>query len=452
MTRLDLGNLVEPEETAWYCLNDGPVASGILGTQYEQVLQPGETVTEMLRLGLSGTPTEMRAIISRLEEFCQQASLYQNERRGLPLYLRVFPADNSEPLVSRLLSVELQAQPSALAFEERGSMALDLIIKRENAFFGAEQPLTLTNTAGSGITANLKNYDDDLAPGNDNYFYVPTESLGSDLPAPVHLQITNTGNAPLQQLLVGVYHAPDHLDKPPLVLEGEAAPEGSVISNSAASHGAYGQFMLSGGAWCSLASWELSETMLETMGGRLFLPIVRFFSSPVAGILQFRVALSFPGLPPALGTTLYQSSAVSRVENQRYLLLQPVRMPFGELPLRFPPAAVRFTLQTFSPTTGNQTIAIDDILLLPQEEFAWFISSAGLPAGARLIDDAFAQQTYTLVNYQELHTHQRLGAWLSLPSGKASWFFFFQVNADGIAPIDLPITVKTWYRRKRQVL
>jgi len=39
MTRLDLGNLVEPEETAWYCLNDGPVASGILGTQYEQVLQ-----------------------------------------------------------------------------------------------------------------------------------------------------------------------------------------------------------------------------------------------------------------------------------------------------------------------------------------------------------------------------------------------------------------------------
>jgi len=58
----------------------------------------------MLRLGLRGTPTEMRAIISRLEEFCQQASLYQNERRGLPLYLRVFPADNSEPLVSRLLS------------------------------------------------------------------------------------------------------------------------------------------------------------------------------------------------------------------------------------------------------------------------------------------------------------------------------------------------------------
>jgi len=210
--------------------------------------------------------------------------------------------------------------------------------------------------------------------------------------------------------------------------------------------------MLSGGAWCSLASWELSETMLETMGGRLFLPIVRFFSSPVAGILQFRVALSFPGLPPALGTTLYQSSAVSRVENQRYLLLQPMRMPFGELPLRFPPAALRFTLQAFSPTTGNQTIAIDDILLLPQEEFAWFISSAGLPAGARLIDDAFAQQTYTLVNYQELHTHQRLGAWLSLPSGKASWFFFFQVNADGIAPIDLPIAVKAWYRRKRQVL
>jgi len=69
-----------------------------------------------------------------------------------------------------------------------------------------------------------------------------------------------------------------------------------------------------------------------------------------------------------------------------------------------------------------------------------------------LIDDAFLQKTYTLANAKEMHTHHRIGDYFYLPPGETSWFFFFQVNPEGLAPIDLPINVKAWYRKRRRIL
>lgn len=452
MANIAIGNLIDPEETAWLYLNEGPLPPGILGTRYDSVTASEATVTETLLISLRGSVADLRGVISHLEILCRQIWLYELEGLGAPIYLRVIPPDNYDPLYSRLLHAELHTSSGALASEEHGNLTLELIITRQNAFDGIEQPLMLSNSAGSGLTAALKNRDDNLAVGNDNYFFVYTDALGTDLPAPMRLQITNAGSNPLAQLLVGAYHAPNHPDKPPLILEGEHADEGVEVPAADASNGAYAQFTLTRGAWQALASWQLTHTMLEAFDGRLYLPILRCYNPFPSGVLQFRVALSFPGLPPSLGTTLYQSPAVNAVEDQGYLLLAPLRLPFGTRLLDVQPAPLRFTLQGYAPGSGSLTLNIDDILLLPLDDFVEFSSSVGLPAGASLIDDAFMQKTFTLANYKEMRTHQRLGDYFTLPPGETSWFFFFQVNTQGLAPIDLPISVQAWYRQRRQIL
>ena len=452
MTQLAIGNLIDPEETAWFYLTEGPLPPGVLGTRYEPVTSSDETVTETLQISLRGTLAELRAVIAQLEALCRQIERHEVDGLGAAIYLRAIPFDNFEPLYSHLLHAELRTMHDASALEEHGSLMLELIITRQNAFDSAERPLTLSNSSGSGLVAALKNRDDSLAVGNDNYFSVQTDALGTDLPAPLRLQVTNAGSNPLTHLLVGVFHAPRRPDKPPLVLEGEHAAEGVEVPASDASNGAYAQLTLTRGAWQALASWQLTHTHLEALDGRLYTPILRFYTPLPSGLLQFRVALSIPGLPPALGTTLYQSPAVSTTEGQGYLPLAPLRLPFGERLLNVQPSSLRFSLQVYAPGSGSLTLKLDDIFLLPQENFTWFSSTVGLPAGASLVDDAFLQKTYTLANAKEMHTHQRVGDYFYLPPGKISWFFFFQVNPEGLAPIDLPIYVKAWYRKRRRIL
>jgi hypothetical protein len=452
MSRLDIGNLIDPEETAWFCLNEGPLIPAILGTHYEPADSLEETVTETLRISLRGNRAELRAVTTRLEGICRQVQLYEEQGFGTPLYLRVILPNDYDPLYSRLRHAELHSGPGELAFEEHGNLTLNLVITRQNAFNSNEQPLLLNNSAGAGFTAVLKNCADALDAGNANYFWVQTDALGTQLPAPMRLKVTNQGSDHLARLLVGAYHLPSGADKPPLVLEGEHAEEGVEVPAGNASNGAYARFTLSRGAWQALASWQLTQSQLEALGGRLYLPILRFPGPLSTGLLQLRVALSFPGLPAALGTTLYQSPALNAVEEQGYLLLTPLRLPFSGRLLEVQPAALRFTLQAYAPGTDSQTLNLDDILLLPLESFAWFTSTAGLQASAALIDDTFLQKTYTLANSKEMRTHQRGGDYFYLPPGSTSWFFFFQVNGQGLAPIDLPIRVQAWYRQRRRIL
>jgi len=215
MSRLDLGNLADPEESAWYCLNDGPMDPGLLGTQYDPIVTPAEVVTETLRVGLRGSPTELRAVIRRLSQIVELVRLNNEHGIGHAIYLRAFPPESASPVYTRLLRAELRTLPGALVYEEGGALAVDLVVTRFNYFDGVEQALNLANSAGSGYSVSLLNFDDELAAGNDNYFYVNTSELESDLPAPLRLQITNNNSAALRQLFVGAFHDRGNTDKPP---------------------------------------------------------------------------------------------------------------------------------------------------------------------------------------------------------------------------------------------
>jgi hypothetical protein len=109
-----------------------------------------------------------------------------------------------------------------------------------------------------------------------------------------------------------------------------------------------------------------------------------------------------------------------------FLALSPLRLPFGGLSPRYAPAALKLSLQAFIPAAGTHTLEIDDLLLLPQDNFAWFDTPAGIGSGARLMDDSFARESYTVVDGQQLRAHKRVGAWFELPAGARSWFTAFR--------------------------
>lgn len=450
MSRLDLGNLADPEESAWYCINEGPMDPGLLGTQYDPTAGPGETRTETLRVGLRGSSLQLRAVIRRLEQLVGLVRLKSEQGLGHAIYLRAYPPESANPVYTCLLQAELRTLPGALAYEEGGAMAVDLVITRLNWFDGAEQPLTLVNSAGSGYSASLLNLDDSLAAGNDNYFYVDTSTLQSDLPAPLRLQITNNSSTALGQLFVGAFHERASTEKPALVLEGEAAPEAVLVSAAGASNGAFGRFNVSGGNWQAFASWELDYTELALLGGRLFLPLLRFQTSISAESVRFRAVLSPADASPSL--PVFQTPIADAHSGVGFLALSPLRLPFGGLSPRYAPAALKLSLQAFIPAAGTHTLEIDDLLLLPQDNFAWFDAPAGIAVGARLMDDSFARESYTVVDGQQLRAHKRVGAWFELPAGARSWFYCFQVDANGAALPSAAIGVRAWCRSRRQIL
>lgn len=445
MSRLDLGNLADPEESAWYCINEGPMDPGLLGTQYDPTAGPGATRTETLRVGLRGGPLQLRAVIRRLEQLVELVRLKSEQGLGNAIYLRAYPPEGGSPVYSQLLHAELRTLPGALAYEEGGAMAVDLVITRLNWFDGAEQALTLANSGGSGYSASLLNLDDSLAAGNDNYFFVDTSGLQTDLPAPIRLQITNTGSAALGQLFVGAFHERASTEKPGMVLEGEAAPEATAVSASAASGGAFGRFNISGGSWQTFASWELDTITLALLGGRLFLPLLRFQSPLSLDGARFRALLS-------TNAPVFCSPAAIAPGGARFLALSPLQLPFGSLSPRYAPAGLQLSLEAFLPAVGAQTLELDDLLLLPQDNFAWFEAAAGIGADERLMDDSFTRESYTVLDGQQLRAHQRVGDWFGLPAGARSWFYCFQVDANGAALPQSSVGVRAWYRTRRQIL
>jgi len=445
VSRLDLGNLADPEESAWYCINEGPLDPGLLGTQYDPTASPGETRTETLRIGLRGSPLQLRAVIRRLEQIVELARLKTEQGIGHAIYLRAFPPEGGSPVYSQVLQAELRTLPGAMAYEEGGAMAVDLVITRLNWFDGVEQPLILANSAGSGTSASLLNLDDSLAAGNDNYFYVDTSALQSDLPGPVRLQITNNSSTALRQLFVGTFHERASTEKPALVLEGESAPEAVAVAASGASNGAFGRFSAAGGSWQAFASWTLDYAALAALGGRLFLPVMRFQTPLSQDGARFRVALG-------PGSALFHTPAALAQSGAGVLPLSPLQLPFGGLSPRYAPAGLQLRLEAFFPASGSHTLELDDLLLLPQDNFAWFEAAAGIESGERLMDDSFARESYTLLDGQQLRAHQRVGGWFGLPAGTRSWFYFLQVGADGLARPQASIAARAWCRSRRQIL
>jgi hypothetical protein len=128
------------------------------------------------------------------------------------------------------------------------------------------------------------------------------------------------------------------------------------------------------------------------------------------------------------------------------LRMEPLSLPWGDLPLGGFAMGHQLFLEAYHVDTGAHRLELDDFLLLPQQTFGAYHAISSLKQNASLIDDQMRPAVWSESGGLELMTHLRVGPGHNLQSGTLQRFYCFQREASGAAPISRTLSVKAWYR------
>lgn len=436
MAGLALGFMDSTSELDWFQLQGAGMLAGMLGSEWKMQSGGGERSSETALVSLRGSLLELRAVTEQLESLRSAAYL----RPGF--CLRVWSETRQAYLVSRLTQFEWRILPAHVPSVEGGSFKLELKWERDDFFQGDEIALPLSNTSGSGITSGLTLYNhDDAALGHDNWFDVNLQAVGNSWQLPLRLEITNTTSGePLADIWLGSMTLPESGSLPNLVFEAEDGVGGVVLTDASCSSGRYCRYDWSGSGWNSLASWTISALDVSRLQGFGLLPLLRFFTTPSEGGIKLRWELQVDGSPVWLGP------AIDLELGQASLRMEPLSIPWGDLPLRSFAMGHQLVLQAFHIDIGAHRLELDDFVLLPQQTFGAYHAVGALKQNASLIDDGSRQAVWSESGGLELATHLRVGIGHHLQPGSLQRFYCFQREADQAAPITRTIKVRAWYR------
>ena len=435
MTDLALGRLNLLDEQAWLALTGSGVMDGLVGADYQFRPSDGRTTRETVQLHLRGSRAQLRQWLDRLEGF---------QRQTEDLYLRLWSNDLQEYGYACIHQLNLRTLPGHLASHERGSLELDLDILRETFFFSQERPLPLSNSSGPPQESGLKIYNhDDAAVGHDNWFKVDAGSLDLKFPALTRFQFENNFNGPeLGDFWVGALPCVTGQPQPKLNLEAEDGSGGTIVSHSLASGGEYCQYRWSGSDWQSLTSWVLGPIEVSQLAGGSILPLLRFFNPPLSSTLQLRIQVKLQG------KLVFEGAVTQHISGNGYALLDRLRLPLGELPLKSYASHHQLVLQAKQTDAGEDLLELDDLLLLPQHAFVGYHALSGLSFPLKLIEDGMGGKSWSLQDGMEFKSHARFGTGLELQPNVPQYFWCFQTDSNGQAPIDRTLLVRAWYRRQ----
>ncbi len=448
MAQIAIGSLDACQAGDWFDLNEGTVQAPILGTLYDPKVCAGEVVQERLRIGMRGSAAAMRTVIQRLESLVCRVHRYAADGVGCAQYLRIQTDEDGFYRYSRILSASLEGLPEGLAFRESGSGGIDLVITRENHWDSAEMPLPLSNASGSLLTEGITVVNHHYPAGSlENFVEIDCSALGSDCPAPIRLEISNTFSGVANgDLWVGAFGLDSPGDFPNLQCEITSGASGTLISGADASADNYTQVSWSGSGWQDLTSVSLSSADLMDCAGRWFTPILRLQDYNTNPGLQLRLAVS------AGGTAIYSGPAADLPIQQAYLLLPPLQLPLGRLPGRYPVSSYTVSVQGYTPDAAAHSLTLDYLSFLPMDALVCYQASGGAETGDLLSDDGFDGRLASMRSLQELRTYRRIGMPPVLMGVHACRLYFFWTSTNAKAYQDRTLQVKAWYRQRRKTL
>ena len=435
VTDLAIGRLNLPEEQAWLALTGSATMDGLVAAEYQFRPSDEKTTRETVQLHLRGSMAQLRQWLDRLEAFQQQAE---------DLFLKLWNDDLQQYGYARIHQLNLKTLPGHLASHERGSLELDLDILRDTFFFSQELPLPLSNSSGPPQVSGLKIYNhDDATVAHDNWFKVDAGNLDLKFPAITRFQFENNFNGPdLGDFWVGALPCVLGQPQPKLNLEAEDGSWGTIVTHSLASGGKYCQYRWSGGNWQTLTSWVLGPIEVSQLAGGSVLPVLRFFNLPLSSVLQLRILVNLQGKLVFEGPVTYHSSG------KGYACLDPLRLPLGELPMKSYASHHQLVLQAKQTDAGEHLLELDDLLLLPQHAFVGYHALSGLSYPLKMIDGGMSGKSWSLQDGMEYKSHARIGSGLGLPPNLPQYFWCFQTDMNGLAPINRTLLVRAWYRRQ----
>lgn len=436
MSGLAIGFMDSTSGLNWLELQGAGMLSGMLGCEWQMQSGSGEKIAETAYVNLRGSLLELTAVTERLE------ALRSAAQRKPGFSIRVWSETWQSQLFSPLSQFDWHILPAHIPSAEGGSFRLELKWERDKFFYGEEIALPLSNTSSSGVTNGLTLYNHDNSTlGHDNWFEVNLQAVGNFWQLPLRLEVKNTTSGePLADFWVGSIALPESGTIPNLVFEAENGVGGIVFSDIGASAGTYSRYDWSGNGWHSLASWTISALDVSRLQGVGLLPLLRFFSPPEEASLKLRWQVLVDGMPVWLGPA-------SDLElGQASLRMEPINIPWGDLPLRSFAMGHQLVLEAFYVGTGAHRLELDYFLLLPQQTFGAYHAIGALKQNASLIDDQMRQAVWSESEGLELMTHLRVGSGHHLQSGSLQRFYCFQREANGAAPITRTVLVKAWYR------
>lgn len=439
MTSLAIGRLDLPDEYAWLRLSGASSLPGLISSEYDFQPSEEETTKETITLRLRGSMTRLRQWLDQLEYF---------QRLVPEVFLRVWIDDQEGYAYVRLRQLSLQTQSGHLAAFEKGSLEIKLNIERDTLFFGEEFPLPLSNGSGSRIINGLTLFNhDDEGLGHDNWFRFDAQELALKGPLLTRFQLENNfdGLALADFWLGGLaYDVGEPLPK--LSFEAEDGGMGTAIGNGSASGSKYVQLRWSGNAWQSMGSWTLGPILVSQINSETVLPILRFFNPPASSALQFRFVVL------QQGKVVFEGAPTQFTPGKGFAILDPLRLPLGELPRRSYALHHQILLQAKQNDLGEHILEWDDFLLLPQKPFLGFHALSGLSNGQKLIVDEMSGKSWSENDSLEFKSHNRIGSGLSLHAGLPQLFYCFQSDPEGKSPIERTVSVRAWGRKQWRLL
>lgn len=436
MIPLALGFLDSSSELDWFDLEGAGMQSGMLGCEWNMLAGSETKLKETACVSIRGSLLELQAVTDRLEALRNSAT----RKRGF--CLRVWSQTRQSYLFSPLSNFAWHILPGHLPAMEGGSFRIGLDWERENLFYGDEFGLPLSNSSGVGVTNGLTLYNhDDSTLGHDNWFEVNLLEIGNHWQLPLRVELKNTTSGePLADFWLGSMALPGSGTLPSLAFEAENGTGGTVVTDASASSGKYSRYDWSGSGWHDLAAWTISAVDGTRLKGFGLLPLLRFFAAPTEANLKLRWELLVEGnsvwLGPATDLELGQAS----------LRMEPLSIPWGDLPSRSFAMGHQLVLQAFHIGTGTHRLDLDDFLLLPQQTFGAYHAIGALKQNASLFDDQMRQAVWSESGGLELSTHLLVGSGHRLQPGSLQRFYCFQTEGSGAAPITRTLSVKAFYR------
>jgi hypothetical protein len=435
MTNLAIGRLDWPDEGAWLRLSGVSNLPGLISSDYDFQLSEEERTKETIKIRLRGSLEQLRLWLDHLENF---------QRLVPEVFLRIWKDDQEGYVYARLRQLGLQTQSGHLASLEKGSLEVKLNIERDTLFFGEEFPLPLSNGSGSNQISGLTLFNhDDEGLGHDNWFRIDIPELALKGPILTRFQIENnfSGSALADFFLGSLPYAAGEL-QPTLSFEAENGGLGTVIGNTSASGGKYAQLRWSGKDWQSLGSWTLGPMLVSQINGGTVLPIVRFFNPVASSALQLRFVVKQQGM------LVFEGAAAQAGPGKGFAVLDPLRLPLGELPLRNYALQHQLLLQAMQSDSGEHVVEWDDFLLLPQAGFLGFHALSGLTRGQKLIVDEVSGKSWSSQDGLEFKSHNQIGSGIRLQAKTPQIFYCFQSDPEGDAPIERTVSVRAWGRKQ----
>lgn len=405
----------------------------------------GDSFIETIEVVLHGMPSEINAWLEGV------GVVFAGLESGDECWLEVSVDDEIGTQRSRMLEGSVGFLGFGSLDKKRGGLGAQLTIRRENFWLGEVEIVPLSNGYGKDTLLPLR--VDGTTDGNhEHWVEISGADITGDLPADCVLRIKNeTSGQFLSRIAVGLERSMG-LEGGDLVIEGEACLGSSmvgVVIDAGSSGGAYAMGIWDVTSEVEIFRWEISASVIQKMGGRLFKPVLMLASVP-GDDYWVRSGSRH-------GDVLEVSGAVRLEPYQKMVGLPVVHFPSSLLGDSVGAAGDGvFSLFCRRDKSGSHSLAVDTLLLFPLDGYRRYerLGVLGLYPVSILVDDGGRGVSYTEdVGSGTVHkTNAAIGKGFKLVPGKDQRMFFTFDQVSGNWGMDMVVYVQLAYQAKRRTV